>query len=142
MQHPTPTAALLSAIDSGGGKTMNSTVRLPTAARLGASLVFTYTGAHDAAYLNPAVEFAAELSGPRTTAAAGNATIAVAPGTTADIITVSIPKDTHPRLFARLKVDQPWPPALRSLHIAGPAGRRAKLRMHSGKQPSQPILDN
>ena len=35
------------------------------------------------------------------------ATIAIAPGATSDIITVSIPKGTHPRLFARLKVVQP-----------------------------------
>ncbi len=82
----------------------NSRALLPTAVASGNNLVFTYTRTHAAANLNPVVEFDADLQGMWTTANAGNATIQVTPGTTADTVTVTIPRSTNSKLFARLKV--------------------------------------
>ncbi|MCX6876314.1 MAG: Ig-like domain-containing protein [Verrucomicrobia bacterium] len=81
---------------------------LPTAASDGDHLVFTFTRMHEAAYLDPVVEFSADLLGPWTTAVdPGNATIAVVNGTPADTVTVTIPQGSNTRLFARLKVVKP-----------------------------------
>ncbi len=82
----------------------NSHSLLPTVQASGNNVVFTFLRRDDAAYLNPVVEFTTDLSGPWTTARAGNATIAVLDGTPADTVTVTIPKGLNPRLFARLKV--------------------------------------
>ena len=82
----------------------NSRALLPTAVASGNDLVFTYTRTHAAAYLNPVVEFDADLQGMWTTATAGNATIQVTPGATADTVTVTIPREATQQLFARLKV--------------------------------------
>jgi len=82
----------------------NSAALLPTAVASGNNLVFTFTRTHEAAYLNPVVEFDADLQGAWTTVTSGNATIAVTPGTTADTVTVTIPKGANQKLFARLKV--------------------------------------
>ena len=74
----------------------------------GNSLVFTFTRANEAAYLNPSVEFATGLPGVWITAAdPGNATIAVTPGDPSATVTVTIPKGTNSTMFARLKVVQP-----------------------------------
>jgi len=81
---------------------------LPTAARVGNNLVFTYTRGYEAAYLNPVVEFDADLLGPWTTAVdPGNATIEVTPGSQADTVKVTIPLGTNRQLFVRLKVTAP-----------------------------------
>ncbi len=86
----------------------NSSARLPTAASDGDNLVFTFTRMHEAAYLNPVVEFSADMLDPWTTAVdPGNAAIAVVTGTSADTVTVTIPKGSNTRLFARLKVEKP-----------------------------------
>ncbi len=85
----------------------NSSGILPTAASHGDSLVFSYTCSHAAAYLNPLVEFSADLLGSWTTATAGNATIAVTVGASSDTVTVTLPKGATTRLFARLKVVGP-----------------------------------
>ena len=86
----------------------NSSARLPTVAASGDNLVFTFTRMNEAAYLNPVVEFSPDLQGPWTTAVDGaNAIIAVVNGTPAATVTVTIPKGSHSRLFARLKVEKP-----------------------------------
>ncbi len=88
----------------------NSCGLLPTGEALGPNLVFSYTRTDDSAYLNQAVEFDADLSGPWTAAVHGvNATITTAPvpGEDAATVTVSIPANGAPTLFARLKVSQP-----------------------------------
>ena len=86
----------------------NSRTLLPTATRSGNSLVFTFTRRHEAAYLNPSVEFTTSLTGPWTTAVdPGNATITVTPGTDADTVTVTIPQGTNKTMFLRLKVTAP-----------------------------------
>jgi hypothetical protein len=82
----------------------NSRALLPTAAASGNNLVFTYTRTHAAAYLNPVVEFDADMLGAWTTATSGNATIAAVTGTMSDTVTVTIPKGSNKNLFARLKV--------------------------------------
>jgi len=82
----------------------SSRALLPTAVASGNNLVFTYFRRDEAAYLNPVVEFSTNLSGPWSTAAAGNATIEVFDGTPADTVRVTIPKGANSRLFARLKV--------------------------------------
>jgi hypothetical protein len=82
----------------------NSSALLPTAAASGTNLVFTHTRTHAAAYLNPFVEFDADMQGAWTTATSGNATIAVVTGSTADTVIVTIPKGSNSKLFARLKV--------------------------------------
>ena len=74
----------------------------------GDNLVYTYTLMNAAAYLNPFVEFDADLQGEWTTAEDGvNATIMVTPGDPAATVTVTIPKNGRSTLFARLKVIQP-----------------------------------
>ena len=88
----------------------NSQHLLPTGALDGEHFLFTYRRSHAAAYLNPLVEFASDLSGPWTAAVDGvNATITAAliPGADADMVTVAIPTAGLPRLFARLKVAAP-----------------------------------
>jgi hypothetical protein len=90
----------------------NSQHLLPTGALDGEHLVFTYRRSHAAAYLGALVEFASDLSGPWITAVDGvNATITAAliPGAGADMVTVAIPAAGLPRLFARLRVEQPAP---------------------------------
>lgn len=83
----------------------NSTALLPTLSASGANLVFTYTRADAAAYLNPTVEFNTGLSGAWTTAVdPGNSTISVLDGSPSDTVTVTIPKGGNPSMFARLKV--------------------------------------
>jgi hypothetical protein len=83
----------------------NSSALLPTAASVGNNLVFTFTRSHEAAYLNPFVEFTADLQGAWTTAVdPGNATISVTPGNPSEIVTVSIPQGSNKKMFARLKV--------------------------------------
>ena len=83
----------------------NSRALLPTAAASGDNLVFTFTRRHEAAYLNPLVEFTNDLQGAWTSAVdPGNATIAVTPGSLADTVTVTLPQGSNTRMFARLKV--------------------------------------
>ena len=83
----------------------NTSALLPTAASVGNNLVFTFTRTHAAAYLNPFVEFDADLQGAWTTAVdPGNATISVTPGNLEDTVTVSIPQGSNKKMFARLKV--------------------------------------
>ena len=77
----------------------------PTADRDGNNLAFTFTCTHEAAYLNPVAEFNTNLLGPWTTAVdPDNASIAVAPGSSSDTVTVTIPLGSNDRMFARLKV--------------------------------------
>ena len=78
---------------------------LPTAHKSGNNLVFTFTRRHEAAYLNPSVEFSNNPGGPWTTATdPTTATIAVTPGSLADTVDVTIPQGSNTKLFARLKV--------------------------------------
>ncbi len=79
--------------------------RLPTATDDGDHFVFTFTRMHEAAYLNPVVEFNTSLSGVWITAAdPDNATLAIESGSLSDVVTVSIPKGNRASLFVRLKV--------------------------------------
>lgn len=88
----------------------NSCDLLPNPQVVGNDFVFTYTRNDAAAYLNPTVEFDADLSGVWTTAVHGfNATIEVTPGSPADTVRVSIPRNGAAKLFARLKVVEPAP---------------------------------
>jgi sucrose-6-phosphate hydrolase SacC (GH32 family) len=86
----------------------NSCALLPTATGSGDHWVFTYRRTHEAAFLNPVVEFGTDLQGSWTSAADPlNSTIAVTPGPTEDTLTVTIPKAGNVRMFARLRVTQP-----------------------------------
>ncbi len=86
----------------------NSQALLPTAAVLGNNFVFTFTRMHEAAYLNPVVEFDADLQGEWTTAVdPENAGISITPGTSSDIVTVTLPQGENTGLFVRLKVAIP-----------------------------------
>jgi hypothetical protein len=68
-------------------------------------MVFTYNRTDASAYLNPTVEFNTGLAGSWTTAVdPGNSTISVTDGTPSDTVTVSIPRNGNPIMFARLKV--------------------------------------
>jgi hypothetical protein len=88
----------------------NSCDLLPEPQVVGNDFVFTYTRNDAAAYLNPTVEFDADLSGVWTTAVHGvNATIETTPGSPADTVRVSIPRNGAAKLFARLKVVEPAP---------------------------------
>ena len=88
----------------------NSRSLLPTASRVGNNLVFSFTHRHEAAALNPVVEFTDNLSGAWTPATdPGNATISVIPGSQADTVNVTLPHSANSRLFARLRVDPPAP---------------------------------
>jgi len=88
----------------------NSLALLPTAEAQGNSLVFTYTRTKDSAYLAPFVEYNATLSGPWTVAQHGvNASISAVDGGTFETVTVTIPKNGAPTLFARLRVVQAVP---------------------------------
>ncbi|WP_265594629.1 autotransporter-associated beta strand repeat-containing protein [Haloferula sp. BvORR071] len=80
---------------------------LPTVSASGTNLVFTYTRRDDAEYLNPSVEFDADLADVWTTAVSGsNCSIVVTEnGANPDTVTVTIPKQTNVKLFARLKVN-------------------------------------
>lgn len=86
----------------------NSSALLPTTSVSGTNLVFTFKRRTEAAYLNPAVEFSTTLQGAWTTAVAPtNATITVTPGTPADTVTVTVPRGSNTKMFARLKVTKP-----------------------------------
>ncbi|MCX6875878.1 MAG: hypothetical protein NTW21_19015 [Verrucomicrobia bacterium] len=88
----------------------NSSPQLPTGEVLGDDFVFTFLRQDDAAYLNPTVEFDADLVGPWTTAVHGtNATIQVTNGTPADTVMVTIPGNGAMMMFARLAVAEPAP---------------------------------
>ena len=83
---------------------------LPTAAQDEDFLIFTYTRTKASAYLNPVVEFDADLIAPWTTAVAGaNANIQVTDNGTTHTVAVSIPKLGAAKLFVRLRVVQPSP---------------------------------
>jgi autotransporter-associated beta strand protein len=85
----------------------NSSALLPTFAVSGSNMIFTYSRADAAAYLNPVVEFNNLLSGTWTTAAdPANATISVVDGSPSDTVTVTIPTLGSPTKFARLKVEE------------------------------------
>ncbi len=81
----------------------------PTIAASGSDLVFSYKRRDDSEYLNPFVEFDADLAAPWAVAVdPGNATIAVAEdGSNPDLVTVTIPKGANARLFARVSVTVP-----------------------------------
>jgi autotransporter-associated beta strand protein len=86
----------------------NSSASLPTVSASGASLVFTYRHADAASGMLVTVEFSDSLQGPWITAEDPlNATISSSDGSPLDTITVSIPKGSHERLFARMKVVEP-----------------------------------
>jgi len=88
----------------------NSLALLPTAEAQGNNLVFTFQRDKQAAYLNPTVEFNATLAGAWTTAQHNvNATIAVVDAGAFETVTVTIPKNGAPTLFARLVVAAPSP---------------------------------
>ncbi len=83
---------------------------LPTAQAQGDNLIFTYIRTDASAYLNPVVEFDADLVAPWTIAVdPDNAAIEVTDGSPADTVVVTIPKNGAPSLFVRLKVVQPAP---------------------------------
>ena len=86
----------------------NSRALLPTGEVVGGNFVFTFTRMDEAAYLNPVVEFDADMQAPWTTAVdPDNADIEITPGTPADTITVTIPMGANTEMFARLKVTNP-----------------------------------
>jgi hexosaminidase len=82
-----------------------SAALLPTAVASGSNLVFAFTRRHEAGFLNPLVEFSNDLQGEWSPAVdPGNALIDVTSGSLADTVTVTIPRGSHKRMFARLKV--------------------------------------
>jgi len=86
----------------------NSRAVLPTLVKSGGNIVFAFSRADAAAYLNPVVEFSTTLTGSWTTASdPANATIVVTPGTPSDTVTVTIPVSANAKTFARLKVAKP-----------------------------------
>jgi lysophospholipase L1-like esterase len=86
----------------------NSRALLPTGEVVGGNFVFTFTRMDEAAYLNPVVEFDADMQAPWTTAVdPDNADIEITPGTPADTIRVTIPMGANTEMFARLKVTNP-----------------------------------
>lgn len=89
----------------------NSAALLPTGQAVGNNLVFVFTRTDESAYLNPTVEFSTTMMAESWTTAVDptNATIFVNGGSPADTITVTIPKNGAPALFARLKVIEPTP---------------------------------
>jgi hypothetical protein len=88
----------------------NSLALLPTATAQGNSLVFTFVRTKESAYLGPFVEFNATLGGTWTVAQHGvNASISAVDGGTFETVTVTIPKNGLPTLFARLVVGPPVP---------------------------------
>ena len=83
----------------------NSQALLPTAVASGTNLVFTFNRRHEAAFLNPQVEFSSNLLGPWTGAVdPANASITVTPGATSDTVAVAIPLGSNTQMFARLRV--------------------------------------
>jgi hexosaminidase len=80
-----------------------STAKLPTAARVGDEFVFSFNRRHEAAYLNPTVEFSQDLEQWTPVADPANATIEVNPASEADEVKVKIPMEGRDTLFARLK---------------------------------------
>jgi hypothetical protein len=86
----------------------NSADLLPTGEIDGSDFVITFTRMNESAYLNPTVEFDADLQGTWTTAVdPGNATIEVSPGSPAATVTVRIPMGSNTAMFGRLKVVEP-----------------------------------
>jgi hypothetical protein len=86
----------------------NSCGLLPQGSINGDFFVFQYTIMHDAAYLNPVVQFDTDMQGAWTTAVDGeNATILPTVGESSDLIEVRIPKNGNAAMFARLKVTSP-----------------------------------
>lgn len=86
----------------------NSAGLLPTGEVVGTGFVFAFTLMNAAAYLNPVVEFDADLRGVWTTATdPGNATILVTPGSPSATVKVTIPKGANTEMFARLKAVKP-----------------------------------
>lgn len=82
--------------------------RLPTVTVENNSLVFTYQRVGAAATYQIVVDFSPSPAGPWTTAVdPGNATISTLEGSPDDTVTVSIPRGTSPKLFARLRVTHP-----------------------------------
>lgn len=93
---------------TNGNPADGSQNNLPTVTTDGANLIFTYTRRDDAEYLNPRVEFSTGLQNPWTTCLdPENCTISVQEsGTGPDIVTLTIPRNSHPAMFARLVLDQ------------------------------------
>jgi hypothetical protein len=87
----------------------NSLELLPTVEAQGEFLVFTFTRVHDAADIEAIVEFSATLDGQWTEATELNATIDIDEGEDADTVTVTIPKGSESKLFARLRAVDPTP---------------------------------
>lgn len=88
----------------------SSLALLPTAEASGDNLVFTFSRDKQATYLNPTVEFSADLVPPWTTAVHGsNATITATDAGDFETVTVTIPKNGAATLFARLKVVESAP---------------------------------
>jgi microcystin-dependent protein len=93
----------------GGDPAATSAVAQRPAAQIEASnLVFSFNRTDASAYLNPMVEFASHLSGSWTTAVHGvnGVTIQTTDGTPSDTVTVTIPRNSATRIFARLRVSE------------------------------------
>jgi fibronectin-binding autotransporter adhesin len=89
-----------------GNPESGAATNAPTVSSSGGNLAFTYTRRDDAEYLNPVVEFDADLQGTWTSAQDGvNCSITVQENDAdPDTVTVSIPQGANSRLFARLVV--------------------------------------
>ena len=81
----------------------------PTVTLASHHVSFSFRRRDDSSYLNPVVEFATSLGGPWSTVTDGlNGSITVQDnGTAPDTVTVTIPRDSIPRMFLRLKVTVP-----------------------------------
>lgn len=87
----------------------NSLALLPTVEASGGDLVFTFTRVHAADSIEAVVEFSTTLDGEWTEATELNATIQTTPGENSDTVTVTIPKGSADKLFARLRAVDPIP---------------------------------
>ncbi|MGC4016302.1 MAG: hypothetical protein QM755_17530 [Luteolibacter sp.] len=84
----------------------STTTGLPTLQDTGDSIIFTFRRTHEAASLDPHVETSDSLAGGTWSAVTTG--ISVQPdGEDADIVTVTVPKGSKSKLFARLTVTLP-----------------------------------
>jgi hypothetical protein len=101
---------LLGGLPSPSQSGSNSRSLLPTVEASGDHLVFTFTRVHEAADLVAMVEFSPTLDNEQWIEATDlNATIDIDEGEDSDTVTVTIPKGTEQKLFARLRVLDPTP---------------------------------
>jgi hypothetical protein len=87
----------------------NSLELLPVVEASGENLVFTFTRVRAADSIEAIVEFSTTLDGDWTEATDLNATIQTTPGEDSDTVTVTIPKGSADKLFARLRAVDPSP---------------------------------